>query len=122
MIDEHRHRPGEVCFRFHEVGVDVLALEILLRQLTEAVATDLADEACRHARAAGPHRHVRGTAAGGEHHLAERIATSQQLAVGADEHVPGEVADDAHGLRPRLAHDIGHGGHRNSYLIARNRA
>jgi hypothetical protein len=30
-----------------------------------------------------------------QHHLTERVTTAQELGVGADEHVPGEVADDA---------------------------
>ena len=85
-------------------AIDAFAIEIFLRELPETIAADLADELGSQAGAAGPHRDVRGAAPGGQHHLAECVAATQQFAVGANEHIPGEVADDAHGCR-----HVGHG-------------
>ena len=69
------------------------------RQLADPIATDLADELGVQTAASRPHGDVGGAAARRQHHLAERVAARQQLAVGADQHVPGEVADDAQGRR-----------------------
>ena len=46
-----------------EVRLHPLAVEILLGQHPEVVASDLADEVCRRARATGPHSNVGGAAA-----------------------------------------------------------
>src|SRR4051795_2395236 len=69
--------------------------EILARQLTHPIAADLADEVSRQTTASRPHGDIGGTAAGHQHHLAERVATPKQFVVRTNQHVPREVADDA---------------------------
>src|SRR5690606_5510076 len=78
--------------------------ELLLGQLTETIVADLAHEARRQATAPRPHRGVGGAAAGRQLDLAEDVSAGQQLGVGADEHVPGVVADDGEHGYVRLRH------------------
>ena len=108
LVDEHGDATGEVLVGLDEVAGDPLLGEVLLGQLPESVAADLADELGLQAAAAAPHGDVGSAAARCQHHLAERVAATEQLAVGADQHVPGEVADDAQ--RGRHA---GHGSRRS---------
>ena len=70
-------------------------IEVFAGEVAEPVTTDFADEVGVESATAGPHGNVCSTTAGGEHHFAERVAALQHLIVGADEHVPREVANDA---------------------------
>ena len=80
-LDEMRHHP--------------FAFEIFLCQLPEAVTTDLSDEPRGCSASTGPHGHVGRAASGRQHHLAERVTSTQKFAVGPDENVPSEVAQHA---------------------------
>jgi hypothetical protein len=70
-------------------------IKVFVREIAETVATDLSDERRVESATLRPHRDVRCTATGREHHFAERVTTLQQLVVRANEHVPCKVADDA---------------------------
>jgi len=109
VIHEHRDRTGGVRFGLHEVRHDVLAFEVLLRQLAETIATDLADESRRGSATAGPDGDVGRAPSRGQHHLSEGVAPAQQFTVGANEHVPCEVAQ--HAQRWGRDTEIGHDGH-----------
>lgn len=84
VVDEHGNRPGEVGVVLHQVGHDPLPVEVLLGQLAEAVAADLADEVRLDPGAPGPHGHVRRAPARRQHHLAEGVTAAQEFGVGAD--------------------------------------
>jgi drug/metabolite transporter (DMT)-like permease len=92
---------------FDEVSHHPFTLEIFLGELSETIAPDLADEARRRSASAGPDGDVGRTSSRCQHHLAEGVATSQQFAVGANEHVPGKVSENAE-LRCRRT-GCGHG-------------
>lgn len=71
------------------------AIQILQGQLSETITTDFADESSGESGATCPHRDVGGTATGSQHHFTEGVPTTQQFGVGADQHVPGEITEDA---------------------------
>jgi hypothetical protein len=68
--------------------------EVLSGHLAEAVAADLADELGVQSAPLRPNGHVCGAASRSQHDLAERVASGQQLTVGADQDIPGEITDD----------------------------
>jgi hypothetical protein len=92
VVDPDGHRPGEVRVGADQVRLDALDAEVLFGERTEAVAAHLADERRRHPAAGGPDGGVGRAPAGGELHLAERVAAGEQRGVGADQHVPGVIA------------------------------
>jgi hypothetical protein len=63
--------------------------------LTETVATNLADESSIETATLCPNSQVGGTASGGEHDFAERIATLEQVVVCANQNIPCKIADNA---------------------------
>lgn len=71
----------------------MFAFQILLGELSETIATDLADEASGSPATTGPHGNVRRTSSWCEHHLTERVAATKKFAVGADENIPREVTE-----------------------------
>ena len=75
VVDEYRNRARRMSFGLHEPCFDHLAREVFLGQLTEAIASDLADESRWGAVATRPHRDVGRTSTWREHHFAERVAT-----------------------------------------------
>jgi hypothetical protein len=79
------------------VGNDFFALKIFLRELSETIAPDLADEPSIHSASTGPHRNIGCTSTGSQHDLAKGVATAQKFRVGANEHVPSKVAENAQG-------------------------
>ncbi len=95
VIDEHPHCTGGVVVALHEVPLHPFGVEVLLGKESESVAADLADEVTRQSAAGRPHRHVGGAAPGHEQHLTKGVAAFEQLGIGADQYVPGEVADHA---------------------------
>ena len=78
-----------------EVRDHSLSSEVLLGELTESIATDLADEASECSAATRPHGDVRRASTRSEHHFAEGVTASEKFRVRADEYVPCEVTEDA---------------------------
>ncbi len=95
VIDEHSDGAGEVGVGFDEVVGDALVVEVLDRELTHTIASDLADELGREPAARGPDGNVGTAAPRQQHHLTEGVPALEQLTVGANQDVPGEVAEHA---------------------------
>lgn len=82
-------------FGLDQVRPHSFAIQILESQLPETISTDFADESSGESGATGPYCDVGGTAAGGQHDFTEGVPTAQQFGVGANQHVPGEITEDA---------------------------
>ena len=89
---------GKTALRSEAWPLVTMALAMSLAQYA-AVAADLAHEGGGQPAAPRPHGHVGGAAAGRQQHVAEEVAALQQLGLGADQHVPGVVADHHQGRR-----------------------
>jgi hypothetical protein len=71
------------------------AIQVLACKQAHSVAADLAHERSIGTAAGGPYGHVGGRPTGEEHDLTERVTTTQQFGIGANQYVPREVTNDS---------------------------
>ena len=84
------------------------AQEILLRKLSEAIASDLANKTRGHSTTTSPHGNIGCTATWRENDFTESISAAKKFSIGPDQYIPSEVTEDAQrGKRCRSANGVG---------------